>query len=203
MQIMDDEQLHRLIEGLLSRAERLNVLYLSAAGLALVILTLKYQGKERTFKFFEIYFKLDQYWIACFVYTLAHIYLSYLFVDICHKFTALSGSAKQAALETLTISKAPFIFQDLPLMKYTGVKYQYSLTLTSPASLLIICILSTVIATIIKIKVQKWFHNVPYWFIALVLFIANFIAGEWWMIELSKALTTYNINVTCQNLIHL
>jgi hypothetical protein len=184
------EELKSMIEGLITRGDRLSQLYLSGAALALTVATLKFQGKEKKFKFFEISFRLDQYWIAAFAYSIVHIYLSSAFVSACHRFLELSSAEKRSASDSLTFYKAPFIFQDLPLVVPTGEKYHYNFPLNNPATVLLIGILIIFATTIIKGKIGEW-KKLGFSLVGVfIIFVINFMAGEWWMIELSKALLT-------------
>lgn len=187
---MENEVLQDLIKGLLSRADRLSLLYLSGAGVALLVATLKFQGKKKEFEFKGVAFKLTQYWIVAFAFTIVHIYFSFLFIHACHKFIQSDKPSKEIAFNKLTYSEAPFIFQDMTLVKPSLTKYKYNLDLGSPAAILLIGILVLFVITIIKVEKTNLRQKIFYWGMAYVILVVNFFTGGWWMIELSKSLGT-------------
>ncbi len=144
--------------------------------------------RKKEFDFKGITFKLTQYWIVALAFTLVHIYFSFLFINASHKFNQLATTSKQTALNTLTYSEAPFIFQDMTLVTPTSTKYKYNLDTTSPAAILLLGILILFIITIIKIEKTTWREKIFYWLMAYIVLVANFFTGGWWMIELSKSL---------------
>lgn len=185
---MDDKILTDLIKGLISRGDRLSLLYLSGAGIALLVSTLKFQGEKKEFDFKGINFKLTQYWIVAVAFTLVHVYFSFLFIHSSHKFKKLDAISKQKAFNTLTYSEAPFIFQDMKLVTPTSTKYKYNLDIENSAAILLLGILVLFIITIIKIKKTTWREKLFYWLMAYLILVTNFFTGGWWMIELSKSL---------------
>jgi hypothetical protein len=187
---MENKELEELIKGLINRAGNISLLYLSGAGVALLVATLKFQGDKKEFEFKRISFKLTQYWIVAIAFTLVHIYFSLLFVNACHKFLPLDNSCKKIAFNSLTYSEAPFIFQDLKLVIPTSVRHEYKLDLTSPAAILLLGILVLLVITIIKVEKTTWRQKLFYWFMAYFILVTNFFTGGWWMIELSKSLST-------------
>lgn len=185
---MENKELEYLIKGLISRADRLSALYLSVAGLALVVTTLRLQGTEKKFEFSGVHFKLTNFWLVAAAFTVSHIYLAFLFVSACHKFIPLEREYKKIALEKLTYSEAPFIFQDMKLVQPTSTKYKYILDLKNPASILLLGILLLILITIIRVEAIILRQKLFYLFIAYLLLVVNYCTGGWWMIELSKSL---------------
>ncbi|MFD1000032.1 hypothetical protein ACFQ21_11985 [Ohtaekwangia kribbensis] len=185
---MENDLVDNLISGLISRADRLSLLYLSAAALALLVARLKFQDENGRFEYKGVSFKITQYWIVAIAFTIVHIYFAYLFVNACDKFEPFEDSVKRKAFAMLTYSDAPFIFQDMSLVKPTGIENAYTLDFMSPAVILLLGILTLIVLTIIKIKNVNWQQKIFYWLIAYVIMVANFYTGGWWMIELSKSL---------------
>ena len=185
---MDKQQFEDLVDVLLKRGDMLSLLFLTGAGLSLIVATLKFQGEKKEFEFKGITFKLTQFWIVAIGFTIAHIYFANLFVHSCRLLKPFEAKLKHEAWWKLTYTKAPFIFQDMQPAKQKWVKDFWMLDFSSPATILIIAISALIVITIIKLEKPTKRQKIFYWCIAYVLLTANWFTGGWWLIELSKSL---------------
>lgn len=179
---MDDIILKRLLNS----ATWIDHLLIAAAGLAGVIVLLKLFSKDK-FKFFDVEFSTSYAWVVFFIFTCAHVYVSFLFRSDISLILKKYPNLKATAWESLTGSDLFFfhgLLSRLQFVNINGVKV-FVMEQDDPTTWLAHGGAILVFLAIIKVRETTWLVRVGSLIAALIITVANWLVGGGWVVYAS------------------
>jgi hypothetical protein len=181
---MAEESLNHLQEAVVNNSNWVDKVLLSGIILAGMIVILKITDKA-VFKWGDVELRTDKAWIVGVLFSLAHLYTTWLFVKSIHTLWKAGNQENcQAAFNKVTSSGGLFVRGLMPRVKIVHGVYQMSWS--DPSTLISHLAVLLIIPAVVPFDLSHPLRFLLYLGISLILMVFNWIVGSNWAIALSQ-----------------